>query len=138
LHLALDGAFAAIRVGVGEIGRAAQHGHGEAGVVNGLADPVEISCIQPGEKPVVHLQPVGVERARHLDPVKDRHRALACDLVDVAFREGRELQRHGTLSLLKKNHENTKEENTKKTLVARMRRVWLLLLTSSLSFFVFS
>ena len=75
LRLALDGALAPVGVGVGEVGRAAEHRHGEAGLADGLADAVEVAVVQAGEEAVVHLQPVGVERAGHLDPVEHRHGA---------------------------------------------------------------
>ena len=42
-RLAVDGALAAVGIGVGEIGRAAEHRHGEAGRGDRLAHPVEIS-----------------------------------------------------------------------------------------------
>jgi hypothetical protein len=94
-RLPFDRAFAPVRVGVGEVGRAAEHRHSEAGVVNSLTDLVQVGRIQAGEEAVVHLQAVGVEGAGHRDPVKYRQRAHAGNLVDVAFRKGRELQRHG-------------------------------------------
>ena len=54
--------------------------------------------LETGEEPVVHLQAVGVERSRHLDPVEDRHRSLACDLVDITLGKSRDLQRHACVS----------------------------------------
>ncbi len=94
LDLAVDGPLAGVGVGVGEVGRAAEHGHGEAGAPDRLTDAIEIGRFEAGEEPFVHLQPVGVERPGHLDPVEDRHRPLAGDLVEVALGKGGDLQRH--------------------------------------------
>ena len=94
LGLAVQGAFTAVRVGVGEVGRAAEHRHGEAGGADRLADAVEVGGFEAGEKAVVHLQAVGVERPGHVDPVEDRHRPGAGDLVEIALREGGDFQGH--------------------------------------------
>ena len=99
LGLAVDGALARVGVGIGEVGRAAEHRHREARRGDRLAHPVEISRLEAGEEPVVHLQAVGVERPRHLDPVEDRHRSIAGDLVDVALGKSRDLQRHAACLL---------------------------------------
>ena len=95
---AVDGAFPCVGIGVREIGRAAEHRHGEARRGNGLAHLVEIRRLETGEEPVVHLQAVGIERPRHLDPVEDRHRSIARDLVDVTLGKSRDLQGHAGVS----------------------------------------
>ena len=95
LGLAVDGPLAGVGVGVGEVGRAAEHRHREPGRADRLADAVEVAVVEAGEEAVVHLQAVGVERPGHLDPVEDRHRPVAGDLVEVALGEGGDLQRHG-------------------------------------------
>ena len=93
-RFAIDRTLAGVGVGMGEVGRAAEHRHHEAGGVDGFADRIEIPRFEAGEEPVEHLEAVGVELLRHLDPVEDRHRPLAGDLVEVALREGGELQGH--------------------------------------------
>ena len=90
LGLAVDGPLAAVGVGVGEVGRAAEHRHGEAGRARSPRRRGRGRRLEAGEEAVVHLQAVGVERPGHLDPVEDRHGALAGDLVEVALREGGE------------------------------------------------
>ena len=81
-----------VGVGVGEVGRAAEHRHGEARPRGSPRRPGRGRRLEAGEEAVVHLQPVGVERPGHLDPVEDRHGPVAGDLVDVALREGGDLQ----------------------------------------------
>ena len=98
LGLAIDGPLPSVRVRIGEIGRAAEHRHREARRVDRLAHPVEVIRLEAGEEPVVHLQAVGVERPGHVDPVEDRHGPIAGNLVDVALREGRDLQGHARTS----------------------------------------
>ena len=98
LGFAIDGAFSRIRIGIGEIRRAAKHRHGKTGCGNGLSNLVEIIRLETCEKPVVHLQAVGIERSGHLDPVKDRHRSLTRDLVNITLRKRRDLQGHARVS----------------------------------------
>ena len=85
--LAIDGALAAVGVGIREVGRAAEHGHREAGAGDCFAHLVEIGRLEAREEPVVHFQTVGIKRSGLLDPVEDRHGAIAGDLVDVALGE---------------------------------------------------
>src|SRR6185503_16260246 len=74
LRFTVDSALSLIRIGVGEIRRAAEHGHGEAGLLDGFANCVEVGRIEALEKTLIHLETVGVERARHLNPLEDGHR----------------------------------------------------------------
>ena len=87
-HFLIKCALACICVGVGEIGRTAQHGHGEAGRVQRLADRVEIGVVVLPEKAFIQLKALARQVARHGDPVKHRHAALHRNVVDVAFGKG--------------------------------------------------
>ena len=64
-----------------------------------MASPtsVEVAVLEAGEEAVVHLQAVGVERPGHLDPVEDRHGAVAGDLVEVTFGKRGKFRSHGGL-----------------------------------------
>jgi hypothetical protein len=94
LGLVVDFTLACVGVGVGEVGRAAEHRHREARRGDRLADPVDITVVEAREEAVEHLQAVGVEAPRHLDPVEDRHRPLAGNLVEVTLGEGGNPRRH--------------------------------------------
>ena len=85
LRLVLDCAFAFVGVGVGEVRRAAEHRHLEAGFVDGVADAQDIVVSEAGEEALVHFQAIGIERARHVDPVEDGHGAVARDVIEIAF-----------------------------------------------------
>ena len=98
VRFAIDGSLARIRIGIREIGRAAEHRHGKTGGGDGLSYPVKVIRLETCEEPVVHLQAVGVERSGHLDPVKDRHRSLARDLVNITLGKRRDLQGHARVS----------------------------------------
>ena len=89
-RLAVDGALPAIGIGIREVRRAAQHRHREAGRRDCLCHLIEIGRLKAREKPVVHFQAVGIERTGLIDPVEDRHRAIAGDLVDIALWKSRE------------------------------------------------
>jgi len=87
----LNRALAGIGIGVGEVGRAAEHRHLEAGVRNRCPDLVEIVRFQAREEAFVHLQAVGIELPGHFDPFEDRHRAGAGDVVKAALAADKKL-----------------------------------------------
>ena len=96
LGLALHRPLPQVGVGVGEVGRAAEHGHRKPRFAERLAHAIEIVVVEAGEEAVVHLQAVGVERAGHRDPVEDRHGAMAGDLFEITLGECGKLQSHGS------------------------------------------
>jgi hypothetical protein len=59
--------------------------------MNRATDFVEVSGLHTGKKAVVHLEPVGIEISRHVDPIEDRHGAGAGYVVEITLREGRKL-----------------------------------------------
>src|SRR5262249_6254303 len=87
-HLGYEiaGTLAGMRFGVREVRRTAEHRHDEAGLVDRLADGIEVDGFEAGEEPLEHFEPVGVELFGHLDPVEDGH-AAASDLFEVALRK---------------------------------------------------
>ena len=89
---AVDGALPSRFVGIGEIGRATQHGHGETGRGDGVPDAVDIAVVQAGEEALVHLQAFGGQLASHRYPLEDSH-AASGDVFQVAFGESGDL--HG-------------------------------------------
>src|SRR5262245_55429616 len=95
--LTLHRTLAAISIGIGEVGRAAEHRHRKAGARDRLTHLVDIVVGETYEEAVVHLQPLGVELPRHRDPVEYAHRARAGDLVQVALGKGGDF--HGTILL---------------------------------------
>ena len=86
-RLAIDGALPAVGIGIREVGRAAEHRHREARRGDRVAHLVEIGRFKAREEPVIHFQTVGIKRTGLIDPVEDRHGAIAGDLVDIALWE---------------------------------------------------
>src|SRR5271157_2162000 len=101
-HLPVDRPLATVEVGVREVGRTAEHRHRKAGLVNRLAHTIDVRVVQTREEAIVHLQPVGIEGTGHVNPVEDRHRPVAGNLLDVALRKGGKLQRHGRVSWIQR------------------------------------
>src|SRR5271157_1034835 len=97
-YLPVDRSLAPVGVGVREVGRKAEHRHRKAGLVNRLAHAVDVRVVQTREEAIVHLQSVGIEGTGHVNPVEDRHRPVAGNLLDVALRKGGKPQRHGGVS----------------------------------------
>ena len=83
--LFVDLALASRGVAVGEVGRAAHHGHGKARGLDRLGDGVDVGIVQRGEETDIHLQPVCAQFFGHLDPVEDGHGAVERDVVEIAF-----------------------------------------------------
>src|SRR5579871_635345 len=95
LYFAIDCFLASIRVGMCEIGRATQHRHHKACLVNGLAHGIDVVVFEAREEILQHLETVGVELLGHLDPLEYSHGPLAGDLLDVTFRKCGDPERHG-------------------------------------------
>src|SRR6185437_7609302 len=93
VRLPLDFALAPARVGRREVGRAAEHRHGETSRLNGFADAVEITVLEAREEAFVHFEAVGVELLGHFNPFEDGH-AATCYFFQIALWESRDVERH--------------------------------------------
>ena len=91
--LAFDFLPALPRVGLGEVGRAAEHRHGEAAPFERRTHSLEIVRLQRFEKAVVKLHSLDGQVRSHGDPVEQAHAALDHDVIHEALGKSCELHR---------------------------------------------